>query len=162
MSSNPIALLKFQDGELKPVSINLIERTPSMTHWETTSYESNGLTHYGYAEFSDEGRLEIQAFRCSAEGYTINLLCKIRSFSSMVCQYIYNLAISGNTIIFPVDPFATILISESQRAHLEENWEEKYGDPVFCPSAEALEPLLAEGFLTWLNYRNRVIPEPEA
>lgn len=161
MSSNPIVLIHLKNNTPVHISTDFIQQTPNTSYWEARTSQSIGLTLYCYAEFLDGGRLEIQAFRCTEEGTSNSFVCTIRSFSSMVCEYIYNLAIASEMIIFPSDPFATILVSESQRAHLEETWEEKYGDPVFCPSAEALEPLLAEGFFAWLNYRNRVIPEQE-
>jgi len=108
----------------------------------------------------DLGHASLYAQGLDGNGDFTNCAFITHGLSPQLLTIVFDVAQAGDMIIVPaMEPFAVILSSEGQRAHLPEDLAKE--TIVLCTSASQLEALVQEGYDGWLRYRDQVIGDAQ-
>ena len=152
-----IFLAHFQNGETAPADRAAVL---AVLHQQThDSADSYGFYNVGFCDGSDV-EFSAKELEIDTGAEFSNCAFHLRDFSPEVITFVYQVAVAGDMVIInaqgrdddPKNPL-TILVDESQRAHLPE----ELGGARFAESAESLGNLLGASVGEWQAYRDRVV-----
>jgi hypothetical protein len=153
-------LERFESGESAQV-----DRVTVLKLLRQHCQDSEDQFGFYLLKFPDGSHTEFQAKGLESSSSSTGCAFHLRGFSPTVLTFIFDVALSGDMVIFnaqgkdsPDNPLA-ILVHQTQKAHLPQA---AGRHPILCTSPRHLSQLLGLAFEEWTEFRDSAIGERDA